>query len=337
MVNKVLLCLDSRQPGGIETHVIELAKGIQRHSQWAVEIVFLTDFGPHPLWPILQRMQLPFTVLDGRFRSFLDLVKQSQARVLHSHGYKAGWYCRLASILSPRATFSTFHMGERGHGRLAWYDRLDRYSAYLNDRVYAVSPAIQARVPRAHLQNNFIDCTGVSASHGEDIAFVGRLSPEKGPERFVALSRHFPQQHFHLFGDGPLRAKLQADAPANCHFHGMQTNMSDQWQNIGVLLITSYAEGLPMVALEAMARGIVVISFALGALPTLITDQVNGFLLAPNDSEGMQACLQTWLTLDKTHQQTLKHAAQQRILSGYSSAAIVPQIITEYEQKSIKY
>lgn len=44
----VWLLLDSSGPGGIETHVLQLAAALNEQG-WPPEVVFLADHGPHPL------------------------------------------------------------------------------------------------------------------------------------------------------------------------------------------------------------------------------------------------------------------------------------------------
>jgi glycosyltransferase involved in cell wall biosynthesis len=50
-----------------------------------------------------------------------------------------------------------------------------------------------------------------------------------------------------------------------------------------LLIITSYREGLPLVYMEAISQGVVVISTKVGALPDFINNGVNGFLIDENN------------------------------------------------------
>ena len=46
--NEIWLLVDSRGTGGIETHILELASALQQQAR-PVVVVFLKDYGPHPL------------------------------------------------------------------------------------------------------------------------------------------------------------------------------------------------------------------------------------------------------------------------------------------------
>ena len=54
-----------------------------------------------------------------------------------------------------------------------------------------------------------------------------------------------------------------------------------------ILLLPSYREGLPNVILEAMAAGLPIIATRVGAIPEIIENGVNGFLIEPGDRHGL--------------------------------------------------
>jgi glycosyltransferase involved in cell wall biosynthesis len=54
-----------------------------------------------------------------------------------------------------------------------------------------------------------------------------------------------------------------------------------------VLVLPSYAEGLPNAMVEAMAAGLAVIVTAVGNIPNYIKNYENGILIIPRDSEGL--------------------------------------------------
>ncbi len=78
-----------------------------------------------------------------------------------------------------------------------------------------------------------------------------------------------------------------------------------------IFLLPSYSEGLPMAVLEAMANGVVPVTTAVGAIPEVVTDGVNGVLVNPGEPEQLAVALQS-LIVDAELRNRLAVAAHQR-------------------------
>lgn len=330
--NKIWLLLDSSKSGGIESHVLQLAEGLDQHGEH-VEVVFLTDYGKHPLRDLLLQKGIRSRTLDGGFKHLYQTLKNKQPTVVHTHGYKAGIFGRLAAWLNKIPTISTYHAGEISSGKLALYDWVDRMSAGFANKIFAVSPQIAARLPgQAEVFNNFVNCTHLNDSTGEQIAFVGRVSREKGPDYFMALAIHFPELAFHLYGDGPQLLEFKQTAPDNLYLHGQQDDMATVWPNIGLLVMPSRFEGLPMAALEAMARGIPVVAFNVGALHRLIEPECNGWLIERGNMEQLSTYVSRWSHFDKQQRIAFQIACKQTIKEQFCSEIAIPKLIANYQQ-----
>ncbi|CAM4336812.1 glycosyltransferase [Vibrio agarivorans] len=337
---EIWLLLDSFTFGGIETHVVELAHGLIQFEQ-PVRVVLLTQFDtPSAIIDKLTQAKIPYSYLyqlaqANPSRQVWALMKlcfnacqQWQPKVLHAHGYKANLISKLCSGSTRQV--ATFHSGETPTGAVRLYDWLDRYSACLSSHNFTVSPQIADKIPyRTQTLNNFVNTQNLKPSAGKRIAFVGRLSHEKGPDTFIEIAQALPEHHFYLYGDGDMMDELKSVTPNNVTFEGFQADMTKVWPQIGLLLITSRYEGLPMTALEAMAREIPVISFAVGAVESLIQHEHNGWIARNQDD--IIHYIEQWHSIEQHCRQTLTSNAAKTITEYYSTQSVIPQLIESYQ------
>ncbi len=319
---EIWLLLDSRGMGGIESHVGELAAGLRAAGE-PVRVLFLADHGPHPLRARLERNGVAWEALPGGFFPLLARLRAGRPSLLHTHGYKANLLGRLAALLAGVPVVASYHAGEKPPGLLAWYDRADRWSSCLGGRI-AVSRPILARLPwGGTLVPNFVALPAApTGGPADSVGFVGRMAQEKGPDLFCALAGRVPDCSFIAFGDGPMLAALRA-ANQRVDFRGARQGMDDEWKNIGLLAVTSRAEGLPLAVLEAMAHGVPVAAFAVGALPEVIADGVNGFLAPPGDLAALAGCVARWRAGDRA---ALGRAARATVAARFGRAAGIAAI-----------
>ncbi|MDN2668853.1 glycosyltransferase family 4 protein [Vibrio sp. 14N.309.X.WAT.E.F5] len=353
VLGEIWLFIDSQTFGGIETHVLELAKGLLDHRK-KVRVVLLTQYMPEPsIIGRLNESALPYSYLQDLSKvqgnpiaQLRSAVEQYQPQLIHAHGYKASIVSKSTKLLSrqvPLRQISTYHAGETPTGRVWVYDLLDRYTSWISNHSLVVSSKISRKLPtRSTLLNNFVSIPADSQApalsdtqqaqnnqHGHyQFGFVGRLSHEKAADRFIMLAKNFEQHQFNLFGDGPERSKLAQNSPANCQFHGHQIDMASVWPRIDVLIIPSRYEGLPMAALEAMVRGIPVIATAVGNLPQLIDHGSNGYI-SHSESE-LTANLNAWLNLSPSDKEIMSAKARQSVIDDYSPQAVIPQLLNCY-------
>ena len=324
--------IDSRSPGGIETHVLNLSKWLNKNG-YRSQVIFLKDHGEHPLKQQLTDEGISWQCLNG-YKALIHLITHSPC-LLSTHGYKAGIIGRVIGKCCKTPVVSTFHSGDLGAGRLKLYSYLDSLSAVLADRAISVSPEIAARLPISSNQiMNFITPQSMPVERGNQIAFVGRLSPEKGPDSFARITAQLSQlgqpANFHIYGDGPMADALKQGYP-HLSFHG-HVDMDEHWQNIGLLCISSESEGLPLAALEAMTRGIPVASYRIGALPQLISHNKSGWLIPPGDETIFQSVIERWILSSGTKKAEISVNAHQQASRHFSDDAICPSILQMYIQ-----
>ena len=104
------------------------------------------------------------------------------------------------------------------------------------------------------------------------------------------LTEH-KEVRFVFIGDGPLKSALRSRAESlgvsnTVDFHGTlaHENMLAALRSLSMIVRPSDTEGLPVVALEAMATGIPVIATDVGGTSEVVNDHVTGLLIHPDPS-----------------------------------------------------
>jgi glycosyltransferase involved in cell wall biosynthesis len=130
-----------------------------------------------------------------------------------------------------------------------------------------------------------------------NIGFVGRLSKEKGIVNFLKaleLVNVDVDTNVIIIGDGEERDRVLSEIQLLEHISKLNITYIDWVENsklpnylneIKLLVVPSYKEGLPNIVLEAMACGCVVLATAVGGIPGVIKDGNSGFIMKDNSPE----------------------------------------------------
>lgn len=97
-----------------------------------------------------------------------------------------------------------------------------------------------------------------------------------------------------------------------------------------IFVLPSYVEGLPISILEAMAYGMAVIATAVGGIPEVIRDGVNGRLAAPRDNNPLYEALTSYIERPDIIAAT--GARNRRDASEYFPDRVVTRLETMYSQ-----
>ncbi len=160
---------------------------------------------------------------------------------------------------------------------------------------------------------------------GKNLLFVGRLAAVKGVavllEALATVRAAHPEVRLTLIGDGPERAALQARAKALgvtdiVTFAGAKTQdeVAEALSRTDLFVLPSFAEGVPVVLMEAMASRIAVIATRIAGIPELVEDGVSGRLVPPGDTDGLANAINVLLS-----------DADARTAMGIAGRAIVEQ------------
>jgi glycosyltransferase involved in cell wall biosynthesis len=141
---------------------------------------------------------------------------------------------------------------------------------------------------------------GARRAPGETVetVTVGRLESMKGfavlLEAIGALARDGEPIRLTVIGDGPQRPALEAAAPPGVvTFTGAlgAPEVKRRLAQADLFCLPSFAEGLPVVLMEAMASGLPVIATQVLGVPELVRDGESGLLVPPGRPEALAAAL----------------------------------------------
>jgi glycosyltransferase involved in cell wall biosynthesis len=145
---------------------------------------------------------------------------------------------------------------------------------------------------RLHFIDNKIDIPTYVKSKNEilSVVYIGRGAPQKRVHLIAAIAKKMFDAkikiHFSFVGDVE-KVVNPSDLPFATFYGNIQdkNKMEKIYQESDVLLLTSAYEGLPLVVMEMMAYGKVIVSTAVGGIPDYIQDGENGFLIENANDE----------------------------------------------------
>ena len=169
--------------------------------------------------------------------------------------------------------------------------------------------------------------------------FIGRLERGKGVfdllDAIAALRSQIADIRLVCAGEGDLESVARyarglgiADAVSLLGWIGAAERQS--WMGrAAVFVLPSYAEGLPVCLLEAMAAGLPVVTTAVGGIPDVVSDAVNGFLFTPGDTAALERLLRR-LMLDRELRVRIAAAAKETVRQRFAADRVMGQLEAVY-------
>lgn len=172
---------------------------------------------------------------------------------------------------------------------------------------------------------------------------VGRLDPVKDQagliDAFRMLGERDPQVAARLklviVGDGPERATLEGriaglGLEGRVRLLGNRDDVPALLGEADVFALSSLAEGMPGVVLEAMASGLPVVATSVGGVGELVVEGETGALVAPSEPEKLAAALERYVG-DPDLCARQGHAGRARVESRFSLASMVNAYVALYD------
>lgn len=341
--------------GGQERLLVEMA----RHADMArFEWTVISMSGRGVLADALDDAGVRVVALDspnglrpGLWRRLAHMFRAEHYDVVHTHddrpliyGMPAAWWAGV-----PRR-IHTHH-----HGRLAqfsWRQRLllglaarfaQQFVCVSHDSArYMIEQGVAAA--RVRTLWNGIDLTRFAYQGPCDdgpIVTVARLSPEKDIATLLrAVSQvvaAVPNARFEIAGDGPCRttlAQLVNELHLSEHvlFHGEVHDIPALLARARMFVLPSQSEGISLTLLEAMARGLPVVTTQVGGNPEIIEAGVTGSLVGVGDSDALGQAIVALLA-DPAHGRQMGRAGRQRVENCFDIRTMTAQYETLYSSE----
>ena len=244
-------------------------------------------------------------------------VNQQQIHHLHNHFGDSS--CSVAMLAAALGGF-TFSVSL--HGPYIFYDpyrwRLDEkmkralfvscISYFCRSQAMLFAPL--EKWDRMHIVHCGVDPTlfqVVSHNHpGQRLLYTGRLAAAKGLpillQSLAQLKSTHPDLVLTIIGDGADRPALEEmtidlELTGNVKFVGYksQAEVREAMQQTDVFVLPSFAEGVPVSLMEAMAAGVPVVTTQIAGISELVENGVSGYLVPPGDVASLADRIQTLL------------------------------------------
>lgn len=342
----VMMGDDMNAPGGIAT-VVRHYRDHGLFDRWACVYV-PTYFAPGG-W---QRVRSAWQAMAWLMSALLH----QRVALLHVHCASRGsfWrkaiYCLLARLSGVRyvlhlhgGEFPEFYRAECGPLQRS----IVRAALYRAATVVALTPTwehwLRETFPGIDVTHigNPVPVPPTTPSIRDDgctVLFMGRIYREKGMFELIdaaaTVCRAVPVARFVIAGSA--EASFLADMKSRIGTAGLEGHFEfpgwvsggDKDQLLGasdIFVLPSYAEGLPLGLLEAMAAARAVVTTPVGGIPDVVEDGRTGMLVPPRDSAALAEALLALLGNAKLRRQ-LGVNARQLASESYSSEAVLHQL-----------
>ena len=178
------------------------------------------------------------------------------------------------------------------------------------------------------------------------IVFVGTISDVKGCADLFEVGKILAEKKvdfdMFLYGKmGEFAENLKMNEQSYPWFHVTgkieREKLFSIYCNASVVCFPSWWDNMPMVCLEAMGVGAVVLGSSSGGMSEIIQDSINGYLIEPHNVNLLAEKLQFLINLDSKTKKQISDNAKKRIENDFSLRTIVDKTIDYYNRVINKF
>jgi glycosyltransferase involved in cell wall biosynthesis len=311
---RVLQVFTPAPVGGLESVLRLLAPGLKQAGAEVAVTAVMIEGTPEPE-SVRGLEESGVTLFRHRTRSrrywsehsyHRSIVDRWRPDVVHTHGYRADVLAgRAVGNRAPRV--ATVHGFTGGDWKNRCYEWLQTRGYRDFARVIAVSRSVRDRLRARGVKAEQIELISNAYAGAEPlgreaarevlglprdarvIGWVGRLSPEKGPDVLLRAVAALADRSARLsiVGNGPMQERLAEQAARlgiaeRLTWHGQVGGAGRLMKAFDAFVLSSRTEGTPIALFEAMAAGVPIVTTAVGGVPDVI-DATTGWLV-PSDA-----------------------------------------------------
>lgn len=240
----------------------------------------------------------------------LRLIYIHRPDIIHTHfAVPSGALAWILSVLTGIPYVLTAHLGDVPGGvpekTGKWFRWLEPFTKPIWKRakkVVAVSEFTRQLALIHYAVNVQVIPNGVDVLHlvpaevklndYPQLVFAGRFVYQKNPFAIIKILSHLKDLDWtcSMLGDGPMFEDIKKEIAQ----HGMTERFNlpgwvtpqdvlDQFSKSDILFMPSFSEGLPVVGVQALAKGLAIVSSRIGGFLDLVDHEKNGYLIEVHD------------------------------------------------------
>ena len=173
--------------------------------------------------------------------------------------------------------------------------------------------------------------SNVLVNNKRTFVFVGRNDPLKGIKILNQVVKKITNPNFEFHFVGPIPKSINQK---NVHYHGVIQNENELKQVFDLadsLILPSISEGMPNVILEAMARGLAIITTDVGANRLMVSES-NGLLIKNNYFSSVYDAMKKIISLNNNELKEMKISSIRSIENSFTWDLVCNQLINEIKK-----
>lgn len=307
---RVLHFIDSLRVGGKERQLVELLKGLCRHSEVEQLLVCMDDDDFYAPEVRILPVRLEYLIRKKRWDPFIfvrfwGIVRRFRPQIIHTNSWMTSFYALpIARLVGTKLINGSIRNAFSSGG---WRWKIEKALLFLSDYRLAnskaglVSRGFALEPPRNVVVYNGFDCSRINGMQPSEfckgaaqdtrvVGMVGEFSDLKDYTTYFLAAKTILKKRkdvmFVAVGDGKNLERYQqmvSDYDENIKLLGKLKNVEEYVMQFDVGVLATYSEGISNSIMEYMALGKPVVATDGGGTSETVLNGVTGFLVPQGD------------------------------------------------------